>query len=153
MVNNCVSFVPSKVDVSQIVVSNPKKEGRMGQKMEKERAREERNSSNKIVIGLCTYYGNELLDDALKSLSRIDLPADVEVWFVLVYNDPDGRARRVFKYYADICPFNARYFVEPNEGMVCARNGGLEEARKLGATEIAVFHDDEIIVANWLAAF
>ncbi|MDR3274173.1 MAG: glycosyltransferase family 2 protein [Puniceicoccales bacterium] len=120
--------------------------------MEKEKARGERSFSNKIVIGLCTYYRNELLDGALESLSRIDLPADVGVEFVLVDNDPDGGARPVFEYYADAFPFKAHYFVEPNQGLVCARNRVLEEALKLGATEIAFFDDDEIIVSKWLTA-
>jgi len=109
----------------------------MERKIEKGKARAKKSSSNKIVIGLCTYYRNELLDGALESLSRIDLPTDVEVECVLVDNDPEGGARPVFEYYADAFPFKAHYFVEQKQGLVCARNRVLDEALKLGATEIA----------------
>jgi succinoglycan biosynthesis protein ExoM len=93
-----------------------------------------------------------LLNGALESLSRIDLPTGVEVECVLVDNDPEGGAWPVFEYYADTFSFKAHYFVEQKQGLVCARNRVLDEALKLGATEIAFFDDDEIVVSNWLTA-
>ncbi|MDR2721161.1 MAG: glycosyltransferase [Puniceicoccales bacterium] len=108
--------------------------------------------SGKIVIGLCTYHRNELLGGALESLSRIDLPSDVAIEFVLVDNDPTGGAKPVFKAYLDDFSFKSYYFIEPNQGLVYARNRVLEEAIKLNATEIAFFDDDEIVAENWLTA-
>ncbi|MDR0715770.1 MAG: glycosyltransferase family 2 protein [Puniceicoccales bacterium] len=124
----------------------------MGQKDGMGKAKPERSSSGKIVIGLCTYHRNELLDGALESLSRIELPSEVGVEFVLVDNDGDGGARPIFEYYVDEFPFKSYYFVEPNQGLVCARNRVLDEALKLGATEIAFFDDDEIVTPDWLKA-
>ncbi|MDR2436287.1 MAG: glycosyltransferase family 2 protein [Puniceicoccales bacterium] len=108
--------------------------------------------SNKIVIGLCTYHRNWLLGGALESLSRIDLPSEVTIEFVLVDNDPAGGAKPVFEAYVGDFPFGSHYFVEPNQGLAYARNRVLEEAIKLGATEIAFFDDDEIVTENWLTA-
>jgi succinoglycan biosynthesis protein ExoM len=109
-------------------------------------------SSSKIAIGLCTYHRNEFLDGALDSLSRIDLPDGVAVEFVLIDNDYSGGARAVFDTWADAMPFKSHYFVEPNQGLVYARNRVIEEAISLGATEIAFFDDDEIVLSNWLTA-
>jgi succinoglycan biosynthesis protein ExoM len=110
------------------------------------------NSSGKIAIGLCTYHRNELLGGALESLSRINLPPEVAVEFILVDNDPAGGARQVFEAHADDFSFKSHYFIEPNQGLVCARNRVLEEALGIGATEIAFFDDDEVVVENWLMA-
>jgi succinoglycan biosynthesis protein ExoM len=124
----------------------------MEQGMEISEVKRGTNFSNKIIIGLCTYHRNELLDGALESLSRIDLPPGVEVEFVLVDNDADGGAMPVFESYVDAFPFKSHYVIEPNQGLVCARNRVIEEALKLEATEIAFFDDDEIVESNWLTA-
>ncbi|MDR1255685.1 MAG: glycosyltransferase family 2 protein [Puniceicoccales bacterium] len=121
--------------------------------MEREKAKVKNSSPNKIVVGLCTYHRNELLDGALESASRLELPPNVEVEFILVDNDPNGGAKPTFDYYADIFPFKSHYFIEPNQGLVYVRNRVLDEAIKLGATEIAFFDDDEIVASNWLRAY
>ncbi len=108
--------------------------------------------NKKIVIGLCTFHRNHSLDSALESLSRINLPEDVNVEFILVDNDKNGGAQKVFQYYQDILPFKSHYFIEYHQGVVHARNRVIEEALKLEATEIASFDDDEILSPQWLTA-
>lgn len=110
------------------------------------------SSNRKIVIGLCTFLRNQMLDGALESLLRMDLPTDVSVELVLVDNDPNGGARDLFEYYHAIFPFNSYYFIEPKQGVVYARNRVIDEALKLEATEIAFIDDDEIVSEQWLTA-
>lgn len=118
--------------------------------MEKAKNKHVTNCSSKIVIGLCTFHRNDLLDGALESLSRIDLPSDVNIEFVLVDNDEKGNAKPIFDGYQNILPFKSYYFIESRQGIVYARNRVLEEALKLDATEIAFFDDDEIVSQEWL---
>ncbi len=111
-----------------------------------------KHSNKKIVVGLCTFHRNDLLDGAIESLSRNDLPDDASVEFVLVDNDTNGGAKEIFDYWHNALPFKSHYFIEPRQGIVHARNRVLEEALKLGATEIALFDDDEIVSQQWLCS-
>jgi glycosyltransferase involved in cell wall biosynthesis len=106
--------------------------------------------TDKIVIGLCTFKRNELLKEALDSLTRIEIPTSTVVEFILVDNDQSAGARSVFDAYMPDMPFRSYYFVEEKRGLSCVRNRVIEEALKLDATAIAMFDDDEIVAENWL---
>jgi glycosyltransferase involved in cell wall biosynthesis len=106
--------------------------------------------TDKIVIGLCTFKRNEPLKEALDSLTRVEIPADTVVEFILVDNDQSAGARPVFDAYMPDMPFRSHYFVEEKRGLSCVRNRVIEEALKLDATAIAMFDDDEIVAENWL---
>ncbi|MDR1433161.1 MAG: glycosyltransferase family 2 protein [Puniceicoccales bacterium] len=104
----------------------------------------------KVVVGLCTFNRHEQLKEAMDSLSRVTVPALAAVEFVLVDNDESGGAKYIFDAYAPDMPFGCHYFIEKNRGLAHVRNRIVEEALALGATEIAMFDDDEIVVDWWL---
>lgn len=108
--------------------------------------------NKKIVVGVCTFHRNQLLDGTLESLSRMNLPEDATVELVVVDNDENGGARTIFEDYQGIFPFESHYVIEPHQGIVHARNRVIEEALKLNATEIAYVDDDEIVSQQWLTA-
>ncbi|MDR1596020.1 MAG: glycosyltransferase [Puniceicoccales bacterium] len=115
------------------------------------RLEDENNQTEaKIVVGLCTFNRYEQLKEALDSLSRVQLPEKVKVEFVLVDNDENGGAKYIFDANVPDMPFECHYFIEKNRGLCNARNRVLEEAINLGATEIAMFDDDEIVTEEWL---
>ncbi|MDR2737921.1 MAG: glycosyltransferase [Puniceicoccales bacterium] len=105
---------------------------------------------DRVVIGLCTLRRNEQLKEAMDSLSHIERPSGTEVEFVLIDNDENAGAKRIFDAYEPDMPFKSHYFVEARRGLSHARNRVIEEALKLKATAIAMFDDDEIVDDKWL---
>ncbi len=104
-----------------------------------------------IIIGICTFKRKRLLPNLLKDISRLSLPKEIAVSFILVNNHaPDHSDIETIFNGVDF-PFSSVYFItEPEQGISQARNRVLKKAYDLNATEIAMVDDDCRVPDNWL---
>lgn len=109
----------------------------------------ESNDMIRVTIGVPTYRRPELLRALLRTLpERIAECADlgVTVDVLVVDNDPAGSAREV----AEGASVPVRYVVEPEPGIVAARNRLLDECADCDL--LAFIDDDEVPRERWLSA-
>mgnify|MGYP000259450102 CR=1 FL=1 len=103
----------------------------------------------KRLISICipTFKRQLLLSDLLLSLSKIKIPDDYSVEYIIIDNDENGSAREVadeFKYRIN---FKVKYIIQPVKNISIARNTALENAE---GELIAFIDDDETADENWL---
>lgn len=108
----------------------------------------------KIVIGICTYKRNELLDICLRHIEKLCLPQNVQLEIVVVDNSHDAQAKdlvesRVFAGSAGSCS-KIHYSSFTGKGIAAVRNETLRQVRKLSPDYIALIDDDEYPGENWL---
>jgi len=101
----------------------------------------------KTTVILCTFNRCELLENALDSLARSVLPADVD-WDVLVVdNNSTDRTADVIKSFCKRYPGRFRYLFEPRPGKSNALNSGIRES----PCDVLAFTDDDVVVEpTWL---
>ncbi|MCY4418492.1 MAG: glycosyltransferase [Cytophagales bacterium] len=104
----------------------------------------EEHKKELIVLIVLTYCRPEMLRSCLSRVFMMDLPSSVGFRVFVVDNDPGRTAFRV----ADSFP--VLYVSESRLGVVHARNRGLEEALRCGATHIAFLDDDSMASPEWL---
>ncbi|MEM9327376.1 MAG: glycosyltransferase family 2 protein [Bacteroidota bacterium] len=104
----------------------------------------------KIAMGLGTFKRPKMLSDTLRSLSEIELPENTNVTLVLADNDKEATAEEVFEQFKPQFPFEARYLVVEERGIINMRNRVLEEALSLNADYITFVDDDERVKPEWL---
>lgn len=102
-----------------------------------------------IVVAVLTYRRPDLLAALLRSYSRVVIPFDCRVQFLVVDNDAHATALSTFTGWVDR-PSAARYVVEPRLGIPVARNRALDEALAVGADALCFIDDDETPAPNWL---
>lgn len=100
----------------------------------------------RLSLVICTHDRARLLEDALGSLARQGVPADVGV--IVVDNQSGDATVGVAAAFARRHSW-LRYCVEPRLGPVLARNTGLREAR---GRYVAYVDDDCRLPAGWLTA-
>lgn len=105
---------------------------------------------NKIIIALCTSKRPELLENAIISLSKINIPEGFNVEFILIDNDMTQSGLEPFNKLSCILPFESRYYLEEEKGITFARNRALIEANKKNADYVAFFDDDAVVEPSWL---
>src|SRR5438067_9854723 len=101
-----------------------------------------------ITIAICTWNRARLVEQALNSLTRLQVPPGLE-WEVVVINNnsPDGTTA-VLESFVSKLPL--RHFLETNQGIAFARNRAAREARG----DVVLWTDDDIQVKpNWLARY
>jgi succinoglycan biosynthesis protein ExoM len=103
---------------------------------------------NKVVVGLLTYNRNELLEQALLSLSRIIVPTDLVVSVVVCDNFKLNHAKVVIEKQK--LDFSVEYLYEDKKGIPFARNKVVDYAINEGANYVAFFDDDEEVDYKWL---
>lgn len=100
----------------------------------------------RVTIAVATYNRAGLLRQTLERLVRQQYPAGHYEILVVDNNSSDDTAAVV----ASFAPHRPapRYVHEPRQGLSCARNRAIAEAR---ASEVIVFADDDVLVEpNWL---
>jgi succinoglycan biosynthesis protein ExoM len=100
----------------------------------------------RVSICLCTYRRRSVAR-TLASLASLVIPDGTEVELVVVDNDVAGSARSVCETAGRSLPFHLRYVVEPNRGLVHARNRALALAT---GDWLALIDDDEFAEPDWL---
>jgi glycosyltransferase involved in cell wall biosynthesis len=100
-----------------------------------------------ITVVLCTYNRSGTLQNALTSIAALELPESVQWEILVVDNNSKDRTREVVEDFCRRYPGRFRYLFEPQQGLSCARNAGIREARG----EIIAFTDDDVTVEpTWL---
>ncbi|MBR08975.1 MAG: hypothetical protein CMP48_15005 [Rickettsiales bacterium] len=103
-----------------------------------------------FVLGLGTYMRPKMVEQTLVSFTKILLPENSKVIMVFVDNDENQSAKPTFEKLELSFPFQVKYVVEPERGIVHMRNRVLTEALELGADYISYVDDDEEVSPEWL---
>lgn len=106
--------------------------------------------ASSILIAICTRNRPDLLRRLLLSLGRCDDAGDVAFSVLVVENNATETCREIVAAAAS--GFNARYVLEPEVGLVPARNRALDEAAGTQADWVAFVDDDETVDVGWMAA-
>jgi glycosyltransferase involved in cell wall biosynthesis len=109
----------------------------------------------KIVIGVPTYRRPKMLQQALASIAKLNIPADylgapVEVTVVIVDNDPERSARETVAQFSTCSSLPVLYATSAKRGLASARNVLIEQALLSSADFCAWFDDDEMVRPDWL---
>src|SRR5918995_1048141 len=103
----------------------------------------------RVAVCACTYLRPAGLERLLAGLAAIEVPGGVAVEVVIVDNDAAGSGRAVVEAARPGFPFPLRYVVEPEPGIVAARNAAVAAAGPVDA--VAFLDDDEWPSVRWLA--
>ena len=105
-----------------------------------------------IAICICTCDRVHSLQQLLSVLSEMELGSlDLdELFFVVVDNQPDGRAQAVCDQARASLPSPLYFAQEPERGISFARNRAISTALAHGAEFIAFIDDDDRPRADWL---
>jgi len=100
-----------------------------------------------ITVIICTYNRCQSLEAAIASVLASTIPASIHWEVLVVDNNSTDATRLVVEDMAQRCDGRVRYLFEPRQGLSCARNAGIREARG----EIVAFTDDDVMVEpGWL---
>jgi glycosyltransferase involved in cell wall biosynthesis len=102
-----------------------------------------------VAVCACTYLRPRGLERLLGGLAAVEPPEGVAVEVVIVDNDAAASGRPVVDGARPGFPFPLRYVVEPERGIVAARNAAVAAAD--GADAVAFLDDDEWPSPRWLA--
>jgi succinoglycan biosynthesis protein ExoM len=105
---------------------------------------------SRVAVCACTYLRPRGLARLLDGLAAVEVPDGVAVEVVIVDNDPSGSAARVVEAARAAFPFPLHYEVEPERGIVAARNAAAAAASRRGADAVAFVDDDEWPSPAWL---
>ena len=100
-----------------------------------------------ISIVVCTYNRANMLADALASLCRLQTEDRFRCELIVIDNASTDDTADVVAQLENVCPFPLRYVNEPKQGIVPARNRGVQEAT---GNWIAFFDDDQLAEPRWL---
>ncbi|HEV2147375.1 MAG TPA: glycosyltransferase [Longimicrobiaceae bacterium] len=106
----------------------------------------------RVAICVATLQRPVLLGTLLESLARLEFgkSGPVELFLVVVDNDPEETARGVVEAVRDAMPCPIVYTVESRRGIPYARNCGVRVALENGADFLAFIDDDEVASPTWL---
>ncbi len=103
-----------------------------------------------IAIGLCTYKRPSLLQLALQSLDKLNLPDNIQITVIVVDNDFKKSAQSLVQKAQKKKSFPIEYHTETQKGIPFARNKIIEKALLIHADAIAYLDDDGQAHQNWL---
>lgn len=101
-----------------------------------------------VSVAVCTWNRSRLLDQTLRTVAGLRIPAGVEWEVVVVNNNSPDDTETVLKAHESRLPL--RHFFEPKQGSSHARNRVIDEARG----DFIVWLDDDVLVdADCVAAY
>jgi succinoglycan biosynthesis protein ExoM len=106
---------------------------------------------DRVAVCACTFLRPRGLARLLDGLSSIEVPDGLAVEVVIVDNDEAASARPVIEEARAGFPFPLHYVVEPERGIVAARNAAVAAAASSGPVAVAFLDDDEWPSPRWLA--
>lgn len=104
--------------------------------------------NNKITIAVCSYNAAHYLPELLEKLITQDCPIPFEV--LIIDNNSTDNTRSLVIDFAASSRIPVRYFHEPEQGIVFARNRAIAES--LTSRYMAFIDADELPEKNWLQA-
>ncbi|MCF8222342.1 MAG: glycosyltransferase [Bacteroidales bacterium] len=104
---------------------------------------------DKIAICVCTRKRKAGIKKLLHSLEELEIPEDTSLDVVVVENDNIRRSESIINEFKDSGKLAVRYFLEPEPGLVNARNRSVKEA---GDCDFCCFVDDDQVVDRmWIS--
>lgn len=101
-----------------------------------------------VVVCICTRRRQDGLKELLESMDQLIVPPGVHFRIIVVENDTESFSEPLIKDLASKGKLEISYFLEPNQGIVNARNRSVAEA---GNCDFCCFtDDDEVVTPNWL---
>lgn len=105
-----------------------------------------------VVVAVCTHLRPKMLWRCLNSLSAQEISADIIPYFLVVDNDKEGSAGRVYDAWAKGHSRQTAYVIEPERGIAKARNKAVQFAIDNLASYLCFIDDDAIAPRFWLQA-
>ncbi|MDZ7739341.1 MAG: glycosyltransferase [Bacteroidales bacterium] len=103
---------------------------------------------DKIAVCVCTRERQEGIKKLLQSLEEAEIPEDTSLDVIVVENDTVNRSESIINEFKSSDKLSVRYYLEPEPGLVNARNRSVKEA---GDCDFCCFVDDDQVVDRmWL---
>lgn len=106
--------------------------------------------NNNIAICVATFKRPGLLKCCLSKIKLLEIPKKNKVTLIIVDNDLNKSAEPTVKIFLKKYPLPIHYVIEPNRGIVYARNRLINEALLISSNLICFIDDDEFPKADWL---
>ncbi len=107
----------------------------------------------KILICICTYKRNSILNKCLMSFNKVIIPFNFKIKFLIMDNTINGNAKNIINKIKKKLNYKIYYVNEKKRGIVHARNKCLEEVRKINCDYFSFFDDDCEIDTKWFVNF
>ena len=105
------------------------------------------NKPTLISVCIASYKREALLKKLLDSLLLQQLPEFVSLEIIVVDNDAEGSAKKVFDTFSDSEKIQFKYFIQPERNISLARNMSVKNA---SGKYICFIDDDEIADKKWI---
>ncbi|GFE63213.1 glycosyltransferase [Litoreibacter roseus] len=113
---------------------------------------EPENAKINAAICIATMDRHDMLRDLLRSMTALEIPEDVEVFFVIIDNNEAGDSGPIVDELRSAFGDRKVYFdVEPIRGIPFSRNKAVEVALAKGADVVLFVDDDEIVPTDWFS--
>ncbi len=101
-----------------------------------------------ISLIICTYNRADRLNETIKSITNLCIPAKIKWELIIVDNNSNDLTRSIVDGYLNVFGENLRYFQEYKQG----KSFALNTAIKLAKGQILAFTDDDVILhSHWLS--
>ena len=107
----------------------------------------------KILICICTYKRNNILNECLMSFNKAAIPLNFDIKFLIVDNTINGNARNIINKIKKKFNYKIYYVNEKKRGIVHARNKCLDQVRKINCDYFSFLDDDCEIDSKWFINF
>ena len=107
----------------------------------------------KILICICTYKRNKILNDCLISFNKAIVPFNFNIKFLIIDNTINGSAKNIINKLKKKINYKIYYVNEKKRGIVHARNKCLEEVKKINCDYFSFLDDDCEIDSKWFVNF
>jgi len=103
---------------------------------------------NMITVNICTWNRAKLLDQTLKSMTKLSVPDGIQWELIIVDNNSTDNTSEVIDHYSTLLPVKKVF--ERRQGKCYALNTMLSKA----SGKYIIFTDDDVLVdRRWLSAY
>ena len=103
----------------------------------------------KILICICTYKRNKILNECLLSFYKAIIPFNFNIKFLIIDNTINENAKKVINKLKKKFNYKIYYVNEKKRGIVNARNKCLIEVKKINCDYFSFLDDDCKIDSKW----
>ena len=107
----------------------------------------------KILICICTYKRNNILNECLMSFNKAVIPFNFNIKFLIIDNTVNGNAKNIINKVKKKFNHKIYYINEKKRGIVHARNKCLDQVRKINCDYFLFLDDDCEIDSKWFINF
>ena len=107
----------------------------------------------KILICICTYKRNNILNECLMSFNKAVIPFNFNIKFLIIDNTVNGNAKNIINKVKKKFNHKIYYINEKKRGIVHARNKCLDQVRKINCDYFSFLDDDCEIDSKWFVNF